>query len=173
VAAVLVTGVVLAASLGTFVASADDGRRGSDRISERLSGFEETPLALSTPGNGRFDARIDTRAQEIRWTLTYDDTESAVTQAHIHFGSPSQGGGISVFLCTNLGNGPAGTQMCPPEGGTVSGTIRPADVIGPTGQSLAAGDFEAFVDAVRADSTYVNIHTVNFGGGEIRGHIEH
>ena len=28
-----------------------------------------------------------------------------MTQAHIHFGAEAQTGGISVFLCTNLGNG--------------------------------------------------------------------
>jgi hypothetical protein len=171
VVATLFTGIAVAVSLGTF-ASADDGRGGSFRISERLSGYEETPLALSTPGNGRFNARIDTRAEEIRWTLRFADTETTVTQAHIHFGSPSQSGGISVFLCTNLGNGPAGTQACPAEG-TVRGTITAEDVIGPAAQSLAAGDFEALVDAIRADSTYVNVHTTGFPAGEIRGHIEH
>lgn len=170
-AATLVTGLVLAASLGTF-ASADSGRGGFNRISERLSGFEETSLALSTPGNGRFSATIDTRSEEIRWTLRFADTETAVTQAHIHFGSPSQSGGISVFLCTNLGNGPAGTQACPASG-TIRGTIEPEDVIGPAAQSLAAGDFDALVDAIRADSTYVNVHTTGFPAGEIRGHIEH
>ncbi|GAA1711650.1 CHRD domain-containing protein [Isoptericola hypogeus] len=170
-AAAVVTGLAVAASLGTF-ASADNGRGSPNRVSERLSGYEETPLSLSTAGNGRFEARIDTRDEEIRWTLSFADTETTVTQAHIHFGSPSQSGGIAVFLCTNLGNGPAGTQACPAEG-TVRGTIVPADVIGPAGQGLAVGDFDALVDAVRAESTYVNVHTTGFPAGEIRGHIDH
>ena len=37
-------------------------------------------------------------------------------------------GGITVFLCSNLGNGPAGTQACPPAPATIEGTIRAADV---------------------------------------------
>ena len=37
-------------------------------------------------------------------------------QAHIHFGGPRQSGGISVYLCTNLPGGPAGTQACPADG---------------------------------------------------------
>ena len=176
VAAALVSGLVVAGTLGTL-ASANEGggspsRSSELRISERLSGYEETPLALSTPGNGRFRAVVDTGAREIRWTLRFADTETTVTQAHIHFGSPSQSGGISAFLCTNLGNGPAGTQACPAEG-AISGTIRPADVLGPTAQSLAPGDFRAFVDAIRAESTYVNVHTTGFPTGEIRGHIDH
>jgi hypothetical protein len=43
-----------------------------------------------------------------------------------------------VFLCTNLGNGPAGTQACPAAPATITGTLRPADVIGPTGQGITA-----------------------------------
>lgn len=169
--ATVVAGLVVAVSLGAFASGGD--RSGSfNRISERLSGYEEVPLALSTPGNGRFDARIDTMAEEIRWTLRYAGTETAVTQAHIHFGSPSQAGGISVFLCTNLGNGPAGTQACP-AAGTISGTITAEDVLGPAAQSLTPGDFDALVAAIRAESTYVNIHTTGFPAGEIRGHVDH
>ncbi|MFD1827627.1 MULTISPECIES: hypothetical protein [Mumia] len=41
-----------------------------------------------------------------------------------------------MFLCTNLGNGPAGTQTCPQEG-TVTGTIVAADVVGPASQGIA------------------------------------
>ena len=70
-------------------------------------------------------------------------------QAHIHFGGPRQSGGISVFLCTNLGNGPVGTQACPAPPATVTGTIRPADVIGPTAQGIAAGEFAELIDAIR------------------------
>jgi hypothetical protein len=56
--------------------------------------------------------------------------ETDATQAHVHFENASNNGAIVVFLCTNLGNGPAGTQACPAAGGTIRGTIRPADVGG-------------------------------------------
>ena len=95
-----------------------------------------------------------------------------MTQAHIHFGGPRQSGGISVFLCTNLGNGPAGTQACPPDGATVTGTIRPADVIGPADQGIAAGEFGELLDAIRHGATYVNVHSTLYPGGEIRAQLE-
>jgi len=77
-----------------------------------------------------------------------------------------------VFLCSNLGNGPAGTQACPAAGGTIRGTIRAADVgAGGAGQGIAAGEFNAFVDAVRAGATYVNVHTTGRPGGEIRAQL--
>jgi len=56
---------------------------------------------------------------------------AAVTQAHIHFGKRHVAGGIIVFLCTNLGNGPAGTPACPDSAGTVTGSITAASIIGP------------------------------------------
>ena len=109
---------------------------GGDSIRERLTGYEEDPLVLSTTGNGTFKAHVNERQQTIDYRLRYAALEGAVQQAHIHFGGPRQSGGISVFLCTNLGNGPVGTQACPPA--TVTGTIRPADVIGPTAQGIGA-----------------------------------
>ena len=86
---------------------------GFKQISELLSGYEETPSAVSTTGNGTFTARISNNGSEIGWELSYSDLEGAVQQAHVHFGQSGVTGPISVFLCTNLGNGPAGTQPCP------------------------------------------------------------
>ena len=101
-----------------------------------------------------------------------------MTQAHIHLGGMHQSGGISTFLCTNLGNGPVGTQACPAAPATITGTLRPADVIGPVGQGITAGQFDELVAAIKAESTYVNVHTSLYPGGEIRsqlvnGHSRH
>ena len=78
-----------------------------------------------------------------------------------------------VFLCSNLGNGPAGTQACPADGGTISGTITPADV-GPGGaaQGLEQGNFGELVSALRSGAMYVNVHTADRPGGEIRGQLD-
>jgi hypothetical protein len=141
------------------------------RIRTRLDGFAETPLALSTPGKGRFSATIDRRRESIDYVLSYDQMPTTVTQAHIHFGSESQSGGISVFLCSNLGNGPAGTPPCPASPATVRGTLTAASVVGPTGQGIGPGEFGELVKAIDAGATYVNVHTTAFPAGEIRGQI--
>ena len=93
-------------------------------------------------------------------------------QAHIHLGQRAQSGGIAVFLCTNLANGPAGTQACPAPPATITGTITPADVIGPAAQGIAAGEFGELTDAIRAGVTYVNVHSSLYPGGEIRAQLE-
>ena len=150
------------------VAMASDG---SDQ-QETLTGYEEVP-ALSTPGVGEFRASISRSSDEIRYRLTFSGLESAATQAHIHFENETNNGAIVVFLCTNLGNGPAGTQACPADGGTIRGTITPADIgAGAAGPGIAAGEFDEFVRAIRAGATYVNVHSVNRPTGEIRAQLD-
>ena len=144
----------------------------SRRFSEALTGYEETP-ALSTPGVGEFHARINHDATAIQYSLSFSGLESNATQAHIHFENKTNAGNIVVFLCTNAGNGPAGTQMCPAAGGTITGTLTAADVTaGAAAQGIAAGEFTEFVNAIRAGATYVNVHSVGHPTGEIRAQLE-
>lgn len=150
------------------VAGANDGSNND----ETLTGFEEVP-ALSTPGVGEFRASVKRSGDEIRYRLTFSGLESSATQAHIHFENRTNNGPIVVFLCSNLGNGPAGTQACPAGGGTISGTIRPADVgAGAAAQGIAAGEFQEFVRAISAGATYVNVHSIGRPGGEIRAQVD-
>jgi CHRD domain-containing protein len=142
-------------------------------INEVLSGYNETPLTLSTTGNGEFHARISNDETQIQYQLSYADLEGSVTQAHIHLGEPAITGGISVFLCSNLGNGPAGTHPCPAPPATITGTIRASDVIGPAAQGLGAGQLAELIAAIRAGATYVNVHSSLYPGGEIRSPINH
>ncbi len=171
-ASAMALGAVGAVAAGT-VAMAGHGNDKAFTITARLSGYNETPLALSSAGSGSVRLRIDPRAQTINYTLRYANLEGTVTQSHIHFGSVSQTGGVSVFLCTNLGNGPAGTAACPTTNpGVVTGTIHASDVIGPTGQGIAAGEFGELLSAIRADSTYANVHSTLYPGGEIRSQLQ-
>jgi hypothetical protein len=140
-------------------------------LHERLTGYEETPLALSTGGHGTFRAMVTDAG--IDYTLTYADLEAPVRQAHIHFGATGQSGGISVFLCTNLGNGPAGTPACPPAPGTVTGMVGPDGVVGPAAQGIDPGEYDELVAAIRNGTAYVNVHSDKYQLGEIRGQIEH
>src|SRR5258708_25296654 len=66
---------------------------------------------------------------------------SPVTQAHVHFREPGVSAGVMFFLCTNLGNGPAGKPAWPANRGTVKGTITAASIIGPSRQEETPGEF--------------------------------
>jgi hypothetical protein len=149
----------------------------AEEFHARFSGFNEigalnnaTGAILST-GRGTLDLNLDRKAQTLTFKLTYSNLNQQVTQAHIHFGKVHVAGGIIVFFCSNLANPPAGTQACPATGGTVTGTITGANVIGPATQNINPGDFDALADAIGSDTAYANIHTVKFPAGEIRGEI--
>lgn len=159
-------GGVLLLGLGSFALA--DG--GSKKASGKLIGYQEVP-SVSSRGSGEFEAKIVDNSK-IEYRLSYRDLEAAVQQAHIHFGQRSVNGGISVFLCSNLGNGPAGTQACPPAPATVTGTIVAANVgAGAAAQGIAAGEFAELLAAIRAGKTYANVHTTMFPGGEIRAQL--
>ncbi|HKE97268.1 MAG TPA: CHRD domain-containing protein [Povalibacter sp.] len=165
----IVLGAVLVAlAAGTTVAH--DKKKREEVVSARLVSINEVP-ALSTPASGRFKAVIDEDEGTITYTISYDALEGAVTQSHIHFGQKGVNGGVSVFFCTNLGNGPAGTPACPPPPAEISGTITAANVIGPAGQGIAAGEFAELLRAIREGVAYANVHSDRFPAGEIRGQI--
>ena len=153
------------------IATADGGSR---NISAHggLSGYQEAPATISTTGGGTFTAKIANDGQSFDWTLSSEALEGAVQQAHIHFGARGLANGIAVFLCSNLGNGPAGTQPCPAPPATISGTARPADVVGPLAQGIEPAAFDEVVAAMRAGVAYANVHSTKWPGGEIRGQLD-
>ena len=127
-----------------------------------LNGYLEVP-SISTTARGSFRAEI--KGSTIHYRLTFRDLSSATVASHIHFARPNVNGGVVAFLC-----GGGGKPACPTSG-TVRGTIVPADVIGPTGQGIAPGEFAELVRAMRNGATYVNVHSSDFPSGEIRGDI--
>ena len=130
-----------------------------------LFGVNETP-SISTPGTGKFRAVIDEDSSVITFTLSYEDLTAAPTVAHIHFGERHTAGGVMVFLC-----GGGGQPACPASPAEITGSIVPANVVGPAAQGITAGEFDEVLAAIRAGASYVNVHTPNFPAGEIRGQL--
>jgi len=154
------------------------GRANAEVFFAKFSGFNEIggvgggeTGAILSEGQGTLTVNLDDAAKKLTYTLTYSDLSAPVTQAHIHLGKNHVAGGVIVFLCTNQGNGPKGTPPCPAKSGTVSGTLTSANVVGPTGQNVTPGDFDALEDALTSDTAYGNIHTEKFPAGEIRGQL--
>jgi hypothetical protein len=182
------------------------GRADAEEFSARLDGFQElgslpnvnltaNPQTAANPtgavlsdGKGTVSLNLHEGAGTIDYTLTYSNVGTTppktgtVSQAHIHFGKNHVSGGILVFFCTNLAPPPAPTPKpppCPNNSGTVSGTWTKNDVQAIAGQNVAAGDFDALVDALTSNTAYANIHTTSsptppapdtaFPAGEIRG----
>ena len=150
-------GLVLVVAAPAVVGGSDHVFRAS------LNGYLEVP-SVSTTSRGSFFAEI--KGNTIRYRLNFRDLGTDSLFAHIHFARPDVNGGVAAFLCGG-GDKPA----CPLRGGTVSGVVDAADVIGPGAQGIAGGEFAELVRAMRNGATYVNVHSVTHPGGEIRGNI--
>jgi hypothetical protein len=142
-------------------------------------GFIQGPYTGAILSNGRATAKLDLdqKAGTVTYTLTYSNVGTTppltgtVTQAHIHFGKRRDSGGILVFFCTNLDNGPSGTPACPPNSGTVTGTWTKDSVVGIPEENVNAGDFNALVAALTSNTAYANIHSTGLPNGELRGQV--
>ena len=152
--------LVLAFSIST-VAGNDD----VITLTAELRGVNEVP-AINSNATASFKATIHDDGS-ITFTETFQDLTSNAIFSHIHFGENHVAGGIMIFLC-----GGGGQPACPAAtSGTFSGSITPANVTGPTAQGITAGDLASALRAIRQDAGYVNLHSVNFPGGEVRGQV--
>ena len=153
----------LAVAAGTSLLAQGGG--GPNHVTASLNGFQENPSIVTT-GKGTLDLRIDERAGRIEYELTYSNLEGGpATVAHIHIGSRSFNGAVSVFFCGGT------AQTCPGTGGTITGVITAGDIGGPAAQGVDPGEFDDLVEAIRAGHTYVNVHNAKWPAGEIRGQI--
>jgi hypothetical protein len=165
----LVGALVAFAVLGLTGALANAGDN-PNRFTAKLSGFNEV-VPIQTNGIGSVRLTVNNNSS-ISYRETFSGLTSNVTQSHLHFGQRGVNGGVFVFLCTNLGNGPAGTPACPPTGGTVTGTLTAANFITVPAQNVTAGDFQGALRILRAGDAYANVHSANFPAGEIRGQVK-
>ena len=132
-----------------------------------LDSYHETSLSLSTSGTGSFQARLNHDGDQLTYELQYSGLEGGnVLFAHVHLGQIGTTGGVMFFLC-----GGGGRPACPNPPATVTGTVTASDVIGPSGQGVAPGEFQEAIGAMRDGAAYANVHTTVYPSGEIRGQI--
>lgn len=170
---------IVAGILGLTLVSAVSAASAQENFATRLRGFEEVPT-LSSFGGGTFTATINEDGTEVDWTLSYFNLRTPVQQSHIHLGQAGTNGGIMVFFCTNLENGPVGTATCPNNPGQVpgtfsgqlSGSFSAAEVVaGAAAQGVGPGEIVDVLRAMRSGFSYINVHTVQYPGGELRGQL--
>jgi hypothetical protein len=156
--------LIITALIATMlVASA--GPSHTEHFSASLAGANEVP-PINSAGTADFDMTI--RDGMITFSLSFSGLSSNLVVSHLHFAPTKVAGGVMIFLC-----GGGGQPACPATtSGNITGTITAANVTGPTGQGIAAGDLDSALEAVRDDLSYANMHTTNFPGGEIRGNVK-
>jgi hypothetical protein len=139
-----------------------------------LAGSNEIP-PVSSPGTGFVNIFLDPSAQTLQLSVTFSGLTSNVTAAHIHCCLPSP------FFLMNI---PVATTMPAFPGfptGVTSGTYTSPvfDLTQPliynqafvTAQGGLTQAENALIGGIENGETYLNIHTVTNGGGEIRGFV--
>jgi hypothetical protein len=117
-----------------------------------LTGAQETP-AVATSATGQGTAVISADGSTITYLVTYSGLSGTLNAAHIHTGAAGVAGGVILPLVA----GPS----------PMSGTLTAADF----SASGSVTTFAQAVAAIRAGTTYFNLHTSANPGGEIRGQI--
>ena len=133
-----------------------------------LSGAAERPTPVDTDAGGLAVFHLSKDGTELRYKLIVTNIEGA-TQAHIHCGSADVAGPVVAFL---FGFDPAGVTV---NGVLAEGTITAANVIPrPDSPACPGGvaNFDELLAKIRSGDAYVNVHTLVYPAGEIRGQIE-
>jgi hypothetical protein len=113
---------------------------------------------VSTIATGDFEAQIVNNDQAIDFVLRAQNIVN-VTQAHIHVGAEGVNGPVIFWLFDPATDGPFTSP--------VTGTLTAADLV----QAGGINTFAQALEAIRDGNTYVNVHTVVYPAGEIRGQI--
>ena len=111
-----------------------------------LTGAQEVP-AVDTPAKGTAKLSYDPASRVVTWTITYSGLSGPATMAHFH-GPAAKGenAGVQIWL----------TEKGKPVESPIKGqaTLTPDQA-----KDFAAGKW------------YVNVHTEQHPGGEIRGYV--
>jgi len=99
-------------------------------------------------------------------TGTYSGLSATPSMGHVHFGGPSDGGPVVISL-TIVAGATAGS-------GTFNVTHNASDPYSPkAGTPTAPADYATFISMLKTGGkTYLNFHTGDCGGGELRGEIQ-
>jgi hypothetical protein len=110
-----------------------------------LTGAQQVP-PVQTSGTGTANITYDPSTQKVTWSITYSGLSSPVTMAHFHNAVAGKDGPVVIWLSKR--------------GGSAASPI--------TGEAtLTAAQAQQFV----AGEWYVNVHSQNHPGGEIRGQV--
>ena len=157
--------VLLAALVGTVLVAGDcdddpTGIAVDADFEATLTGSAERPDPVTTNATG--SAFFDENNGTVSFRVEVEDIEN-VTLAHIHVGGVEVAGPVSVLLF-DAGGSP---RDCDARCVLVEDTFTVADL--QAGGGLLT--LEALLAAMAAGTTYVNVHTSEHPGGEVRGQI--
>jgi hypothetical protein len=136
---------MVSAGLASIVLWSAAALAAPENFQVQLTGAQQVP-AVQTDGTATADLTYDPSTRVLSWSVTYTGLSSPVTMAHFHVGAEGKNGKPSLWLTK--------------QGSAVSSPI--------TGQAkLTAAQAKQFM----AGDWYINVHTMDHAGGELRGQV--
>jgi len=129
-----------------------------------LKGSNEVP-SVDTKAVGELIVSISKDETSIHFKLIVANIKANVTGSHFHMAPVGANAGVVVNLL-NISDFPPPTTA-PVNGVLAEGTITESNLSG----ALAGKPLSDLISAIRAGNIYVNVHTTNNPGGEIRGQL--
>ena len=129
---------------------------------------EVNPNGVISQGQGQVIFHLSKDGTQLDYKLIVANIDS-VTQAHIHCGEAGVNGSVVVFL---FGFFPTGVTV---NGTLAEGTITEANIIPAQDSPTCSGGLQTWEDLIARlgnGTAYVNVHTIAYPGGEIRGQVQ-
>ena len=151
----------IAVLIGVGLAGTAQAQNNIIRFTATLSGANETPApGVLTGAFANATVTLDTATQTVTWNIDVFNMPSGTNNAHFHVGGPGLAGPTVVNIAF-----PAGIS----NDYNLSGSATSANLNVRADQGIRS--WEDFLQALVGGQTYLNIHTVVNGGGEIRGQV--
>jgi len=160
-------GVLIAFLMFSAVAKADQLV-----FTTTLTGAQETPPNAST-GIGSALVTFDTVTNLLTVNVSFAGLVSPTTAAHIHCCAPPGGIAIPATTVPSFPGFPLGVTtgtFLQTFDMTLASSYNPAFIAAHGG--TVSGALAAFIAGLNSGQTYLNIHSVQFPGGEIRGQLQ-
>ena len=142
---------VLFVALAPLTALADDSEFEAD-----LEPGQEVVVPVGSEGEG--EAEFTVKRDRVRYKLEWEDLTSNAIAGHIH--------------CAVAGvNGPVGVTLIHEAKGP-DGRVRGSFTAPDPGNGCGWATLSDVLAAMVTGNAYVNVHSVNFPAGEIRGQVE-
>jgi hypothetical protein len=126
---------------------------------------EVPPVATDAFGAAKFVS--DKHCTKIKFFLKVEEIDNFV-QAHIHFGRRGENGPVLAFLFGADLESLEDQNGISTRKGIVTGVITDKDI---EKNDVGVDDVEDLLELMKDERTYVNVHTEQNPGGEIRGQI--
>lgn len=141
------------------------GAMGVKNFRTHLSGDQEVP-AVDTKAQGEATFKVSKDGTSISYKLIVANIEN-VFMTHIHLAAKGQNGPVAVWLYP-VGGPPPQLIEGRFSGVLAEGIITVDDLTGPLDEEES---LDELIEEMKSGGAYVNVHTTQNEGGEIRGQI--